>query len=290
LLNIKIGQKTVKKTIFYYTLCLIFSAFACQLDSTYKPKIGDAVLYDYVIKQGETVVFQSSRQSGDTTTMILEDVAASDPTKKALTERLKQMSENDTLSFDLAGGHKGFLRVYRVIPAKDFPKYIAEADKKQAAFEQRLREIGKELNADRPVYEARRKAVLDSAKLIFEQYKNGQLATKLTTLNADNQYFIVKGNDKNQEERKKWVWFHYVTYAPDGKTIIDSYNKLPRGTNVAEFTFNEALEKNVARFDEGTTAFFSVPAEYQNDAKTGENATVLKKSIYWVEVIKVLNF
>lgn len=280
----------MKKYISSALISLVFMAASCTSDSKLKAKTGDAVLYDYVIKQGDAIVFESSRQSGDTTTMILEDVAASDPTKKALTERLKQMSENDTLSFDLEDGHKGFLRVYRVIPAKDFPKYIAEADKKQQAFEQRLREIGKELNADRPVYEGRRKAVLDSAKVIFEQYKNGQLATKLTALDAGSQYFIIKGNDRNQTERKKWVWFHYVTFGPDGKTLIDSYNKLPRGTNVAEFTFNEALEKNVARFDEGTTVFFSVPAEYQNDAKTGENATVLKKSIYWVEVIKVLNF
>lgn len=280
----------MKKYIFYYPIFLIFIAAACQSDSKLKAKIGDAVLYDYVIKQGDAVVFQSSRQSGDTTTMILEDVSASDPTKKALTERLKQMSANDTLSFDLEGGHKGFLHVYRVIQAKDFPKYIAEAEKKQQAFEQRLREIGKELNADRPSYQSRRKAVLDSAKLIFEQYKNGQLNAQLTALDVDNQYFIIKGNYKNPIERKKWVWFHYVTFSPDGKTLIDSYNNLPRGTNVAEFTFNEALEKNVARFEEGTTAFFSVPAEYQNDTKTGENPTVLKKSIYWVEIVKVLPF
>lgn len=278
----------MKKYIFYYPIFLIFTATACLSDSKIKAKTGDAVLYDYLIKQGNTVVFESAKQAGDTTTMILEDPTAGDPIKAALMERLKSMSANDTLSFNLADNHKGFLRLYRIIPAKDFPKYIEEADKKQLVFEQRLREIGKELNAARPQYVSRRKAVLDSAKLIFDQYKNGQLATKLTTLNTDNQYFIIKGNDKNQGERKKWVWFHYVMYAPDGKTLIDSYNNLPRGTNVAEFTFNEALEKNVASFEEGTTLFFSVPAEYQNAPATGENSTVLKKSIYWIEIMKVL--
>lgn len=280
----------MKKYIVYSITILAFILEACQSGSNDKPKIGDAVLYDYVIKQGDAVVFESSKQSGDTTTMILDDVNASDPTKRALVERIMGMSTNDTLSFNLEDNKKGFLRLYRIISPSDFPKYIEESEKKQRVFEQHLQEIGKELRAAMPMYQSRRKAVLDSAKLIFEQYQKGQLDSKLNTLSANNQFFIIRGDGKIQRERKKWVWFHYVTFGPDGKTLIDSYQNLPRGTNVAEFTFNEALEKSVAHFDVGSTVFFSVPSEYQNVPKTGENAAVLTKSIYWVEVVKVLYF
>ena len=280
----------MKKNVTYFIVIFAFIAISCQSESNAKPKIGDAVLYNYVIKQGDAVVFGSAKQAGDTTAMILEEPSASDPTKRSLMERLQKMAANDTLSFDLADGQKGFLHVYRVILAKDFPKYIEESEKKQRLFEQNLQALGKELNANRPLYLSRRKAAVDSAKVLFEQYVKGQLKDKLTTLNTDNQYFVVKGDGKMQTERKKWVWFHYVTFGPDGKTLIDSYQNLPRGTNVAEFTFNEELEKSVAHFGEGSTIFFSVPAEYQNAPQTGKNVPVLKKSIYWVEVVKVLYF
>ncbi len=270
----------MKNYILYSIVILAFLAAACTSDATSKPKIGDAVTYDYVVKQGDFVVFNASLQAGDTATLILEDMNVNDPTKKEWVERLMKMSEKDTLSFDLKNGQKGFLQLHRIIHAKDFPKYIEESDKKQRLFEQNLQSIGKELNAARPTYQSRRQIALDSAKLLFEQYKNGQLANKLMTLDADNQYLILKGDGKIRNDRKKWVWFHYVMYAPDGKTLKDSYQGLPRGTNVAEFTFNEALEKSLAHFGEGSTVFFSVPAEYQSAPATDNNAPVLKKSIY----------
>jgi FKBP-type peptidyl-prolyl cis-trans isomerase 2 len=279
----------MKKYILYSLVFLLFTSFSCQFSSGVKPKMGDAVLYDYTVKEGDAVVFKSALQMGDTATMIIEDMNINDPLKKTLVEQVRKMSVNDSLSFDLPNHQKGYLRLYRIISASDFPKYIEEGDRKARAFEQQVMEVGKELRATVPLYQSRRNAVIDSAKNIFDQYQKGQLENKLNILNTDNKYFVVKGKDKNADNRKKWVWFHYITYGLDGKTLIDSYKNLPRGTNVAEFTFNEALERSIANFEEGSIVFFSVPSEFQDAPKTGDSNAILKKKGYWIEIVKVLH-
>jgi hypothetical protein len=278
----------MKKQIFYGIACLFFMSEACQSDST-KLKIGDAVLYDYVVKQGDSVIYKAAHQTGDTASMLLEDINSNEPIKQALVKRVMSMSVNDSLSFELANQQKGFLRLYRIIPATAFPKYIEEADKRSRAFEQRLHEIGKELHAAFPLTENRRKAVLDSAITFFDQYKRGELSEKLTKLGADNLYYTVKGSGKVQPERKKWVWFHYVTISPDNK-IVDSYKGLPKGTNISEFPLDEALERGAASFDEGSILLLITPSERQNTSKMAKNTPHTLKNIYWVEVVKVIYF
>jgi hypothetical protein len=273
----------MKKQIFYGIAFVIFISEACQFKST--PKIGDAVLYEYVVKQGDSIVYKAARQIGDTATIILEDTKNSEPTKQELVERIMKMSENDSLSFDLNNNQKGFVRLYKIIPAIDFPKYVEEGNKRQMIFDQRLQEIKKELIASLPSYQNRQKTVVDSAKMLSEQYKKGQINDKLNKLGSDDTYFVVKGNGKIQPEKKKWVWFHYVAITPDNK-IMDSYKNAPKCTNLSEFPLDEALEKGAGSFEEGSIILLTVP--FTNSIKTAKDSAVSNKTMFWIEVVKVL--
>lgn len=273
----------MKKQIFYIITFVIFTSEACQFKST--PKIGDAVLYEYVVKQDDSIVYKAARQIGDTATMIIEDTNISDPTKKVLVERIMKMSENERLSFDLNNNQKGFLQLYKIIPATDFSKYVEEGNKRQKVFEQRLQEIKKELIVSLPSYQNRQKSVVDSATILFEQYKKGQLSDKLNKIDSDNTFYVVKGNGKIQPERKKWVWFHYVTISPDNK-IMDSYKNAPNCTNLAEFPLDESLERGAGSFDEGSIILLSVSPT--NSVKSAKDSAVSNKTMFWIEVVKVL--
>lgn len=266
------------KKYFFYGLTLTASVLtACQFKST--PKIGDAVLYEYVIKQGDSIVYNAAQRIGDTASMIFEGTTNSEPSKQVLVERIMSMSENDTLSFDLDNNQKGFLRIYKIIAATEFAKYIEESDKKQKVFEQRLQEIKKELAVALPSYQNRQKSVVDSATMFFEQYKRGELDGKLNKLGPENTFYVVKGNSKIVPERKKWVWFHYVTISDDTK-IKDSYKNQPALTNLAEFSLDEALEKSAASFEEGSIILLTAP--------NSRHSTVSNRHFFWIEVVKVL--
>jgi hypothetical protein len=273
----------MKKQIFYGIAFVIFISEACQFKST--PKIGDAVLYEYVVKQGDSIVYKAAHQIGDTATIILEDLNNNDSSKRTLAERIMKMSEHDTLIFDLKNNQKGFLRIYKIIPAIDFPKYVEEGNKKQIVFEQRLQEIRKELIVSLPSYQNRQKSVVDSATMLFEQYRKGHLNDKLNKLGSDNTFYVVQGNGKIQPERKKWVWFHYVTVSPDNK-ILDSYKNAPKCTNLAEFPLDESLERGAGSFDEGSIILLTVPST--NPLKIVKDSAVSNKTMFWIEVVKVL--
>lgn len=273
----------MKNTIFYSIAFLIFMSQACHFKST--PKIGDAVLYAYVVKQGDSIVYKAAHQIGDTATIILEDINNNEPTKRALVERIMKMSENESLSFDLNNNQKGFLQLYKIIPATEFSKYIEEGNKKQKVFEQRLQEIRKELILSLPSYQNRQKSVVDSATMLFEQCKKGQLNDKLNKLGVDNTFYVVKGNGKIQPERKKWVWFHYVTILPNNKQM-NSYKNLPKCTNLAEFELGEELEKSASSFDEGEIILLNIPST--NSLKIAANSAISNRTIFWIEIVKVL--
>lgn len=273
----------MKKRIFYGIASLIFLSEACQTKST--PKIGDAVLYEYIVKQGDSIVYKSALQFGDTATIIIENTNNYEPAKRVLVERIMKMSENDSLSFDVNKEQKGFLQLNKIITAAEFPRYIEEGNKKQMVFEQRLEAVKKELVAAMPFYKSRQKSVVDSATLIFEQFKKGQLKDKLQKMDAQNAFYVVKGNGKILHERKKWVWFHCITLSPEGKTM-STYGSAPRGTNLVEFPLNEALERGAGNFEEGSITLLAVP----NSVKIAKDSAVSNKTLFWIEVVKVLNF
>ena len=214
----------MQKTRFFYILLMLYLFASCSGE---KPKIGDAVLYDYTVKQGDSVVFKSSRASYDTATTIIESLVGNEPIKQALMDNVVKLSVNDSMAFELGHQQKGFLHLYRIIRAADFPKYIENADKRQKEFEQELQKIGKELNASLPFYQSRRKAVLDSTIALTQQYKSGQLNDKIKTLPDGIQYYVVKGNGTVKPLQKKWVWFHYALVKPKNNETTDSYNIFP---------------------------------------------------------------
>ena len=85
--------------------------------------------------------------------------------------------------------------------------YIADANKQEKVFEQKLHEASKELSASLPFYQSRRKAVLDSTIVLTKQYQAGQLNTQLKTLPTGIQYYVVKENGSVKPVQKNVFGF-----------------------------------------------------------------------------------
>jgi hypothetical protein len=275
----------MKKQIIYCSIIALGLFISCGFNKGPKPKMGDAVFYDYVIKQGDSIIYKAANLAEDTAFMILENT--NEPLQKNLIEKVMSLSINDSTSFELDNHRKGFLRLHRIITAAEFPKYIEEAQKKDQLFEQRLRGIGSELKTTAPFYQNRRKAVLDSTVIFNDLFKKGLLKDKLKPLSNGCFYYVLKGPNNLKPDRKKWVWFHYATVMPDNK-IIDSYNKIPKLTNLSEFEFNERIERSAAKFDEGSIVLLAIPSKPMNT--DGKTAAVVTNdyTILWIEIVKVI--
>lgn len=272
----------MKKQIIYYSIIALGIFTSC---GGHKPKIGDAVFYDYIIKQGDSIVFKASNQAEDTAFMIIEN--SNEPIQKNLIDKVMSLSINDSTSFDLDNQRKGFLRLHRIISAAEFPKYIEEAQKKDQIFEQRLKGVGSELKMVAPFYQNRRKAVLDSTVVFNDLFKKGLLKDKLKPLGNGVFYDVIKGSGNLKPDRKKWVWFHFATVMPDNK-ITDSYNKMPKLTNLSEFEFNERIERSAARFDEGSIVILAVHSKPMNNNWKITEVVTNDYTILWVEIVKVI--
>ena len=275
----------MQKSIFYYLIVAVYLFESCSGD---KPKVGDAVFYDYTAKQGDSVIFKSSRSLYDTALALVESPVNDEPIQRALMENVVKLSVNDSTTFDLGNQQKGFLRLYRIVSAADFPKYIAEADKKEKAFEHKLNQTSKELSASLPFYQSRRKAVLDSTIVLTKQYQSGQLNASLKTLPTGIQYYVVKGKDSIKPAQKKWVWFHYASVVLNSPKTVDSYNGLPKSTNLAEFAMIEALERSAACFDEGSIVLLMIPTKLAYPHEALSDTGVNGNTVFWIEVVKVL--
>lgn len=275
----------MKKRLIYYTIIALGLFTSCGFNTEPKPKIGDAVFYDYTIKQGDSIVYKASNLAEDTAFMIIE--STNEPIQKKLIDKIMSLSINDSTTFDLENQRKGFLRLHRIISAAEFPKYIEEAQKKDQIFEQRLKGVGSELKMVASFYQNRRKAVLDSTVVFNDLFKKGLLKDKLKSLGNGNFYYVVKGSGNLKPDRKKWVWFHFATVMPDNK-IMDSYNRMPKLTNLSEFEFNERIERSAAKFDEGSIVILAIPSKPMNTGEKIVEAETKDYILIWVDIVKVV--
>ena len=278
----------MKKSIFYYLILGFYLFESCESLFSNKPKLGDAVFYDYKVMQGDSVIFRASRSIDDTAIIVLEMNQNKEPIQKALIENITKLSLNDSITFNISTQQKGVLRLYRIIPAADFPKHIADANKQEKIFEQDVQNIGRELRASLSFYQNRQKAVLDSTITLNQQYQKGQLNDKLKTLPTGIQYYVIKGNGNIKPARKKWVWFHYASVLPNSNKTVDSYKDLPKSTNLSEFAMIEQLERSAASFDEGSIVLLLIPSKVAHSPEIVGTVIADNNVAYWVEIVKVL--
>ena len=84
--------------LFFFLVLLV----ACK-DAKQHPKLGDYVLYDYIIKQGDSVVYDASSLRQDTAQAILENPTTNEnEIQKKLMSNITELSAGDSVQFDIS--------------------------------------------------------------------------------------------------------------------------------------------------------------------------------------------
>lgn len=274
----------MKKIGFYTFLSAFLTVIACK-KPVETPITGDAAFYKYIVKEGEKVVFESKQIDNDTAMLLVEDVTDKQDRQSLLMKNIKQLGVNDSTLFDLPNGQKGYLKLFKIVKAKDFPMYIAESNRKQQAFESQLQKIKADVQAQMPSYQKRRNIVQDSTILMAKQYGLGQLTSAIKTLPSGVQYVILKGKGEVKAANRRWVWFNYCGVLSNGTVLDNSFGGLPAMTNLSEYKLLESLEKGAASFDSGDTILFIIPPQLAYGDKQMGIAPPNSTLIFWVEVL-----
>jgi FKBP-type peptidyl-prolyl cis-trans isomerase len=264
--------QALMKNVWIPTLSFVLLAagvFSCEKNRTDSPKIGDFVFYDYEVRQGAALVFSAATTPGDTAEAFVEDPErlADTPYQEALMKQLLRMAPGDSSRFAIGKDQEGFLRLHRFVAQEDYPKYIAEGDRRRAVFEERLEEIKAEMASKNEGYAARATQVADSTARYAELLRAGELDGSLQPLASGIRYLLIEeGSGITANKSSSWTWVHFCSVLPDGQPVLNTYSEKPVVVNRRGALLGPWLEIVVTRLPEGSRALLVVPPDLALEA------------------------
>ncbi len=265
---------------------------ACK-DSRQYPQLGDYVLYDYIVKQGDSVAYDAFTIRQDTAQAILENpTSSSHSIQDQLMSNLIKLSAGDSIEFNVSNNQKGYIKLHRIIAQKDFAQHIESSNKEQAAFESRLLDIRNYLKSSIGFYDSRAKNVRDSVAILAKAYQMGTLSKPLSTLPSGIKYTILEdGTGDIPRNKRAWIWMHFSGVLPDGTFLAQTYQGGKIQTiNQSEHNLMPGLEIAATQFKAGSKVFIVIPPNLAYGSKGIGNVPPNSELIFIVEIVKVNNW
>lgn len=280
----------MKQLIFVtFLFCLII---ACK-DSGQPPQLGDYVLYDYLVKQGDSVMYDAFKIREDTAQALVEKPTSStNEFQKELMKRLNTLSAGESSQFSLSNNQKGYIKLHRIIAQKDFAQYIESSNREQVAFESRLLGIRNYLKSSIAFYDNRSKNVRDSVFQLAKAYKMGNLPTPLKTLPSGLKYLILKeGAGDMPRNKRAWVWMHFSGVLPDGTFLAETFKGGKIQTiNQSEHNLMSGLEVAATQFKAGSKVLIVVPPSLAYGSEGMGQVPPNSELIFIIEIVRVNNW
>lgn len=255
----------IYSVLFFVSVCMVIESCQTGGNNTVQkntPQPGDFAFYRYEVWKGDSLVFQSYRESGDTSQSFVEslDLHTGNPIMMELMRRLPSMAAGDSISFDFGEGLQGRLHLLRFITQEEYPAYIAEGDKSRAAFEKRLEVIKKELEAQLPEFRRQAPAMADSTRNWVKSLKTPEFKATLKTFKPGIQYHLIReGEGPTANKSSSWTWVQFCAALPSGEILLNTYESRPVVANRRGALMAPWIEKTVVQFPEGSLVLLVVP-------------------------------
>lgn len=282
----------MKKPIYLLLFLTAIMIIACK-DSGQHPQLGDYVLFDYIIKQGDSVVYDAFKMREDTAQAIVEKPTSStNEFQKELMNRLNNLSAGESSQFSLSNNQKGYIKLHRIIAQKDFAQYIESSNKEQVAFESRLLDIRNYLKSSIRFYDNRSKNVRDSVAQLAKAYKMGNLSTQLKTLPSGLKYIILEhGTGDMPRNKRAWVWMHFSGVLPDGTFLAETFKGGKIQTiNQSEHNLMSGLEIVATQFKAGSKVLIVIPPSLAYGSEGMGSVPPNSELIFIIEIVNVNNW
>jgi FKBP-type peptidyl-prolyl cis-trans isomerase FkpA len=277
-------------------------------------KIGDIVVYDFVLKKDGKELF-STAQSGQSAKDLLSDPKKiNDPMYKFVMTSLLSMKKGDSTTFTMK------LDTFKVKPQgldsakvaeftfslKDLmseeqfmatlqpqEKEMYKAQKKQMALQERAEGLKDQIKATQTAFEGQRtvfigraKAVADSMNMLSKSISSGTLANVQTTASG-LKYAILKEGQGAPIGESKFAFVNYYGCLKNGKKFDESFERgSPFIFPVGVGQVIPGWDEGVALMKEGSTAVFLVPANLGYGSQDKGTIPANSDLVFYVELLK----
>lgn len=256
-------------------------------------KIGDAAFYDVLLHKDDSLMFSTITEGQPARSMVEDPKTATDPFFKLTQEALLTLKEGDSATFvmpldtfkvkpqGLEGAKSAKLTiVLRKVKSK------ADVEKRQGE----LKALSESIEAAKPAFIARAKAVADSTTTIAKNFGAGQLPAGVIELPSGLRIAVLREGTGALPKKGEVVLVNYYGALKDGKKFDESYSRgEPINFPVGGGQVIPGWDEGLMNMKEGTTAILFVPSKLgYGDRPSGQKGEIPANSdlIFYVELLK----
>lgn len=291
----------------FFLLILVASAAACKKSKTAsgyaytmhksgsgaKGTVGDAASFDVALYSDDSLLFSSIKEGRPMTAKIDDGKEAQDPFSKLIQEALSILKVGDSATFVLPLDTvkvkpQGFekAKAAKFVISLHSIKNKAEVEKRQ----NELKALGEAIQAAKPVFIARDKAVADSTTAFAKQYGAGNLPAGVKELPSGLKILILREGTGNLPKKGEMVLVNYFGALKTGVKFDDSFARgEPINFPIGQGAVIPGWDEGLMNIKEGTTAVLFVPAALaygpQGKAPIEPNSDL----VFYVELLKSLD-
>ena len=298
-------MKNLKNLLFL--LVIVASAAACKKTKTAsgyaytihkagngeKANIGDAAFYDVLLSKDDSLIFSTLKEGQPASSKVEDPKSANDPFFKLTQEALLTLKVGDSATFIMP------LDTFKIKPqglenAKAAKLTIvlrkvkskADVEKRQAE----LKALAESIQAAKPAFIARAKAVADSTTAMAKDYGAGKLPQGVKELPSGLKIAILREGTGALPKKGEVVLVNYYGALKDGKKFDESFTRgEPINFPIGSGQVIPGWDEGLMNIKEGTTAVLFVPANLAYGAKATGPVPANSDLVFYVELLKSVN-
>lgn len=291
----------------FFLLIIVASAAACKKSKTAsgyaytihkagsgaKGNIGDAASFDVALYSDDSLLFSTMKEGRPMSAKIEDGKQAQDPFSKLIQEALLVLKPGDSATFVLPMDTvkvkpQGFekAKAAKFVISMHSVKGKAEVEKR----ENELKALGEAIQAAKPVFIARAKAVADSTTAMAKDFGAGKLPAGVKELPSGLKIAILREGTGNLPKKGEMVLVNYYGALKSGVKFDDSFSRgAPINFPVGQGQVIPGWDEGLMNLKEGTTAVLFVPSQLaygeQGKAPIAPNSDL----VFYVELLKSID-
>ena len=258
-----------------------------------KANVGDAAFYDVILKGDDSTMFSTLKEGQQAKSLVEDPSKNPDAFYKLTMEALAILKVGDSATFKMpldtfkvkpAGLEKAKMATL-IIVLRDV-KAKAEVEARQAE----LKALAASIQAAKPVFVGRAKAVADSTTKLAKEFGAGKLPANVQTLPSGLKMAVLKEGTGALPKKGEIVLVNYYGAMKTGVKFDESFTRgepisFPLGAGQVIRGWDEGL----ATMKEGTIAVLFVPAALGYGERAQGPIPANSDLVFYVELLRSVN-
>ncbi len=298
-------MKNLKNLLLF--VAIIVAAAACKKQKTAsgfeytihkagtgaKANLGDAAFYDVILKGDDSTLFSTIKEGQPAKSLVEDPAKNPDVFYKLTMEALSTLKVGDSATFKMpldtfkikpAGLEKAkmasLIIVLREVKSK------AEVEKRQTE----LKALAAAIQAAKPVFQARAKAVTDSTTAIAKAFAAGQFPANVKELPSGLKIAVLKEGTGALPKKGEVVLVNYYGALKTGVKFDESFTRgEPINFPLGAGQVIPGWDEGVAQLKEGSTAILFVPSKLGYGDRAQGPIPANSDLVFYVELVKSVN-